>query len=443
MSGDRRVRWQLTFFAVLSTITMSVVALQYAQLPQLVGWGRYEVSTILPRTGGLSDISLVTYRGVEIGKVTGLDLVPGGGVVVRYSVDRSAKVPADVVARVHSMTAIGEQYLDLVPKSPSGTGERTGSTGDLQAGAAVPADPVQPVPVEAGALLAHANDLISSVDPKTLSTTVNEVSDAFSGRGDDIGTLIDSGSNLISTASANLDATKALLRDLGPVLGTQIAAGPQLVQTAENLDVLSGALADSDGDLRAIIAQGPAVAGQLSQVVRGVNPTLPMVLANLGTTGQVLSVYDAGLRQILVLLPATYAQLLSTGAGQGRLGGRLLFRLNIQDPAACREGFTSPHRDPSDVSVPSSIPDSYCKAPGNSQLAVRGARNSPCPNGAGRSATAAGCGLRFAAPTQVSTTTYDARTGDYVSRDGTHYRINDPDAGQSAEAANFLVALSG
>ena len=57
---------------------MSVVALQYVQIPQLLGWGRYEVTTTLPRTGGLSHISLVTYRGVEVGKVRKVDLTADG-----------------------------------------------------------------------------------------------------------------------------------------------------------------------------------------------------------------------------------------------------------------------------------------------------------------------------------------------------------------------------
>lgn len=55
----------------------------------------------------------VTYRGSQIGKVTVVDLTANGrSTLVAGSL---SKVPADLKAAVRSMSAVGEQYVDLLP----------------------------------------------------------------------------------------------------------------------------------------------------------------------------------------------------------------------------------------------------------------------------------------------------------------------------------------
>ena len=64
------VRIQLTIFAVLTVVGLIVMATQYVRVPAMVGIGRYDVTVELPATGGLYKNSNVTYRGVQIGRVT-------------------------------------------------------------------------------------------------------------------------------------------------------------------------------------------------------------------------------------------------------------------------------------------------------------------------------------------------------------------------------------
>lgn len=58
----------------------------------------------------------VTYRGVEVGKVSKVQLTDSGVEAV-LSLQSDIKIPADLTASVHSASAIGEQYVDLVPRS--------------------------------------------------------------------------------------------------------------------------------------------------------------------------------------------------------------------------------------------------------------------------------------------------------------------------------------
>ena len=45
----------------------------YMQLPTLLGIGRMTVTVELPTSGGLYRFANVTYRGVQVGKVTAVD----------------------------------------------------------------------------------------------------------------------------------------------------------------------------------------------------------------------------------------------------------------------------------------------------------------------------------------------------------------------------------
>ena len=74
----RFIRIQLVIFAIGSLVGMAVMASVYMQVPTLLGWGRITVTVELPGTGGLYRISNVTYRGVQVGKVTDVDLIPHG-----------------------------------------------------------------------------------------------------------------------------------------------------------------------------------------------------------------------------------------------------------------------------------------------------------------------------------------------------------------------------
>ena len=122
----RFIRIQLAIFAIVSVIGVAVMAWNYVQVPTLLGLGRNEVTLKLPTSGGLYRFSNVTYRGVEVGKVTEMRVTPTGAEAV-LSIATSPKIPADLVAEVRSVSAVGEQYVDLRPRTDSGPYLKNGS----------------------------------------------------------------------------------------------------------------------------------------------------------------------------------------------------------------------------------------------------------------------------------------------------------------------------
>src|SRR5262245_29298403 len=129
---DRLTRIQLSIFAIVTVLTVSAIAIFYLQLPAAVGIGAYNVTANFVAGGGLYQNANVTYRGVTVGRLESVGLTDNG-VVARMRLNSGAPVPENVIATVKSVSAVGEQYIDLVPPDqPAKSTLRNGSNIDQQ-----------------------------------------------------------------------------------------------------------------------------------------------------------------------------------------------------------------------------------------------------------------------------------------------------------------------
>lgn len=425
---SRLTRAQLIAFVLVSVITLTTVAVFYVRLPQLLGFGRYEVVVALPEGGGLYPRSQVTYRGVGVGSVSELRLA-GDGVEAVLAIDAGVAVPADLDVQVRSVSAVGEQYINLVPRR-DGAALRPGDTVDVARAV---------LPVSTDRLLTGVQGLLDSVPRDSLTTTVDELYEATNGSGDDLALLLDSAFTLQDEADANLGPLVELIADLVPVLGTQRDIAPELGSSVRDLADLAEQLASSDPDLRGVIIGGGPLAREVSATFGDLGPTLPVLLADLATTGQVLRTYLPGIEQTVIVLPAV-VEGLQAGTPRERLDdpyplAGLNFKASVNDPPVCVEGyeFAQAQRDPSDLREAPLPQNSFCDVDPDDPRVVRGARNLPCPDDPQRRApTAAGCGLRFdrvqvpgAAPAAERLVGYDPETGRVLAPDGEFFRMAD------------------
>ncbi|PRC42935.1 mammalian cell entry protein, partial [Mycobacterium sp. ITM-2017-0098] len=111
---DRLTRLQLSIFAIVTVLSVGAVSFFYLHVPAALGIGAYDVTANFVAGGGLYENANVTYRGVTIGKVEAVGL-SDNGVVAHMRLNSDTPVPENVTATVKSVSAIGEQYVDLVP----------------------------------------------------------------------------------------------------------------------------------------------------------------------------------------------------------------------------------------------------------------------------------------------------------------------------------------
>ena len=375
----RFVRIQLIIFAIASIVGIAVMVITYMQAPTLLGIGRITVKLELPAGGGLYRFGNVTYRGTQIGKVTAIKLTRHGPEAT-LSLDTSPKVPADLRAEVHSVSAVGEQYVDLLPRVDSGPYLKDGSVIPLR-------DTTIPQPV--GPVLDRVDALVDSIPKGKLSDLLDESFKAFNGAGYDIGSLLDSSATLTHDMNGVVNPTRALVDDSVPLLDAQADSADALRVWTRSVAGVSQQLVTNDPQIRSVLDAGPGFAQEVSRLLNEVKPTLPVLLANLKVVGQIAVTYNASLEQLLVLLPPYVATTQSQSSTNNPTGLPLGdFAMAIGDPPPCTAGFLPPSAwrspfDTADIDTPDGL---YCKLPQDSPSAVRGARNYPCVDRPGKRA---------------------------------------------------------
>lgn len=388
------VRNRLIAFVVLSALGIAYASASYLGLVDRVLGRGYNISAVLPGTGGLYEGSLVTYRGLEIGKVVKLE-PEGEGVEVFMSLEDEAQVPADSPVFVHNGSAVGEQYLDFEPPSDQGPYLAEGDTvrGDEDS-----------LPVDEGDLLLSMDRFVGSVDRSDLATVIEELGAMFYETGRPLQDLLDGGSTFIDEAAANKQQTIDLLRQGRTVLGTQEASADSIRDFSDGLAQFTTALRRSDGDLRTVIQDSPSTMGEIQKLLEGMEPTLPVLLGNVVTINQVTAVRIPSVEQLLV----TYPVIIASGfSGTTRDGYGHVHLDYTNDPPPCRKGYLPPsewRRGDQTTDVKPYLKAHCAEGP---PYTMRGSNYAPRPNSS-RSRVAP----------------YDARTGAVQTGDGSALRID-------------------
>jgi phospholipid/cholesterol/gamma-HCH transport system substrate-binding protein len=371
----RFIKIQLVLFTILTIIALTVLGWYYLRIPSIAGIGQYELHADLPRSGGLYETANVTYRGTQIGKVTEVKPTENGARAT-MSIDNRYKIPVDASANVHSVSAIGEQYLDLVSTGNPGQYLSPGST--ITDGT---------VPSEVGPALDAANNGLAVLPKEKLDLLLTETSNAVGGLGPALQRLVDSTANVAQGFKDNLPGVNDIIANAAPILDSQVQSGDNIEQWSRNLDVIAAQTAEQDPALRSGLEQAAPTLDQLNTVFSGVRDSLPQTLANLAIVIDMLKRYNKGLEQTLVILPQ--------GAAASQAGtlfedlGQLPLALSINQPPPCLTGFlpASEWRSPADTSMAPLPKGTYCKIPKDYQgNVVRGARNYPCVDVPGKRA---------------------------------------------------------
>jgi phospholipid/cholesterol/gamma-HCH transport system substrate-binding protein len=376
----RFVRIQLTIFTIVSVIGGLVMIFVYLQAPTMLGIGHITVRLELPAGGGLYRFANVTYRGVQVGKVTAVDLRPDR-VEATLSLDTSLRIPADLQAEVRSISAVGEQYVDLRPRADTTPYLHDGSV-ISRVNSTIP----QPV----GPMLNKVSALINSIPKDKLSAMLDESFKGLNGAGYDLGSLLDSSAQVSADISPVADRTRTLVDDTVPLLDSQAATADSIRTWSRSLAGITQTVAGDDIAVHTLLQTGPGAASEVSELLNQIKPTLPVLLANVGTVGQVLLTYNPSLEQLLVLLPPAIASLQSSGLAKNSPTGMPIgeFAISIGDPPPCTVGFLPPSswRSPADTTTIDTPDGLYCKLPQDSPISVRGARNYPCMGKPGKRA---------------------------------------------------------
>lgn len=267
----RRVRFQLVVFVIGTLVALGYGAVTLFDAHRLLD-PPSRVEAVFERSGGIYPRADVDLLGIRVGRVAEVRPGEDGTTVVVLELDPDAVVPRDVTATIASKSAIGEQYVQLEPRSADGP---TLADGDV-----IPVERTS-APPDMAVLLADVDRLVGSLPRRDLAVLVKEAAAAVEGIGPTLGRLLDDTGVVARTALDGVQDLTALIRSADVVLGTQVDLAPRTRDVLGSFASVTDTLAQERGALLALLAAGAGASGELTPALRSIREPLARILEDL------------------------------------------------------------------------------------------------------------------------------------------------------------------
>lgn len=287
----RLVLAQLTVFGTISVLILAYTA--FGLLGVKLRHRPFPVTVQLRTGGGIFDGAEVAYRGVGVGRVTSAE--PGrDGVTLTLSIDSGTRIPRNAVAHVYALSAVGEQYLDLVPTGPSDD--------HLRAGDVIPASRTT-TPLKTATVLYDLERFVDSLDARDLQILGREGAAAFADTGPQLRSILVNASTVLDQLARSQGATDALLRDGATLLRGAAEHAGDFDTFARSLRQLSATLAASTPTISRIVDEAVPTTLLVDRLVRANGGAIGVLLGNLATLSDIQTARVPGLKALLVAVP--------------------------------------------------------------------------------------------------------------------------------------------
>jgi phospholipid/cholesterol/gamma-HCH transport system substrate-binding protein len=244
--------------AALLVFGTSVVVLAYGQGAYDDG---YHVTAVFPRSSqGLytDGGSMVKLRGLDIGTVDAIELLPDGRAEITLFLDADIRVADTAVASIEPLSVFGPKFVHIDP----GEHERSGpylADGDEIAFTAAP--------VELTDVLDGATAVLNEVDPQELVSIVDAVAEGVDGLGLLIGAGIEAGATLVGVAADHVEDTRQFLTDLATVATTAAGSTHAALSTVSDLRTLLATVNEHPDDVGVLLEQTVAISNRFAALL--------------------------------------------------------------------------------------------------------------------------------------------------------------------------------
>jgi phospholipid/cholesterol/gamma-HCH transport system substrate-binding protein len=240
---------------------------------------RYALSATFRESGGVFTGQEVTYRGVTVGRVGSLKVVPEGVRIQLVVEETYNTIPKDGTrARIMFKSAVGEQFVDLLPSKRTGPYFTDGDAIALKA---------TELPVQQEELLRLLDRVLSGVPPKAIGNLVDVLGEGLGGRGDELHAALaalDPLSKTLSERTAELNG----LAISGDRLGTAFdETAPQFVTGIKGFGRVSSALGRGSQGLERLLLEGATYIGDLEDLVHARKADIDTTIRYLAETTRI------------------------------------------------------------------------------------------------------------------------------------------------------------
>jgi phospholipid/cholesterol/gamma-HCH transport system substrate-binding protein len=279
---------------------LSLVLLMFTSLIIVVfGQLRFDRTTgysaIFKNASGLRAGQFVRASGVEVGKVSKVELINGGNEVeVNFDVDRSLQLFQGTTASIRYLNLIGDRYLEL---------KRGDDNTKLPSGGTIPDTRTEPA-LDLDALIGGFRPLFRALDPDKVNTIATSIITIFQGQGGTINDILDQTASLTAALADRDQAIGEVVKNLNTVLDTTVKHQQQFDETIKNFETLVTGLKNRADPIASSVADISNAAGSVADLLGDNRPLLQRTVTDLEILQQPLVDQKDQLNDTLIKIPA-------------------------------------------------------------------------------------------------------------------------------------------
>ncbi|GAA3530440.1 MCE family protein [Aeromicrobium panaciterrae] len=233
----------------------------------LLAWGKGMFRDDVRVTAQVDDIggalaagADVKVQGVLVGRLTSIES-HDGGVRLGLTLDRDSadEIPRDVTARILPASVFGTSYVDLALP------DTTGAT-HLAAGQVIQQDR-RASTLELQDTLDSTYRVMTAVKPAELSITLGAIADALDGRGEKLGTTMETLNDYLGRLDTQTPLLKEDLALLASNLETAAKVAPELLDAVDDGLVTARTIVAKQAQLTSILSGGTALADEADRLI--------------------------------------------------------------------------------------------------------------------------------------------------------------------------------
>lgn len=289
-SAKSKIKINLVGFFVLGALLIYAMATQVLSVLQ----GRYSVYAMFPDAGGVFTNQEVTYRGVTVGHVGSMEVVEDG-VKIELSIDEDFQIPSEgTEARVMFKSAVGEQFVDLLPASDNPPYFENDDTIPMSATS---------IPVSTQDLLTTVEAVLRGVPPRALRGLIASLGEGLEGRGRDLGIILESTADLAQTFAERSPEVQSILEQGTKVGSAFLRSREDFASAVSELVTVSESLAASIPDLESLLRGTNETSDELVALIQQERPELNQVIVDLGKINALQAEHGDDLKRLFAQLP--------------------------------------------------------------------------------------------------------------------------------------------
>jgi phospholipid/cholesterol/gamma-HCH transport system substrate-binding protein len=339
MRITRRVLINTIAFGVTSLILFAMLAVRI--LPTVFA-SSYTIAGVFSEAGGVFTDQEVTYRGVQVGRVGSMRLT-NHAVKIDMIIQSRYKLPREgITARVLYKSAVGEQFIDLVPTHE---GAPFMSEGDV-----IPLERTS-IPVQTEDLLRELNSVLASLDPHALGSVVHELGTGLRNHGTDLKNILMALDTLTAIGATHQAEIATGIRSGASLQAAFNSTKEDFVSASGSLSTVSGVLAKRRTELEKTLDSTKILDAQILALLKDREAQINTIVADAGTLTRLTHAYLPDLDLSLEFLgpffndvyeayqaPFFLFNLVQNGSGDG--------------PACTYKGYNRPEKPINDTTHP-------------------------------------------------------------------------------------------